>query len=215
MDILVIPCYNRPQYLQKTLDTLAKAVDKKVMVILADDNSTDRAVDDICKKFIRKAACVTYHWKYPNVGVAYNMMRGIEGALRLSSIKSVDSITTLDSDFMVKPEFLCRLRDLLAKEGSPDTIITGFNATSHPILTQMDGYAIKRSIGGGNICLTLEAYHKHLKPVLKNSMWDWNMCISVSRAQGRLLCVTPSVCQHIGIVSLMNHARADIAMDYD
>lgn len=215
MDILVIPIYNRPVYLNTTLASLAHALDKEVTVILADDGSTDREVDRICKRFIQRGLCRTYHWRHTNLGVAYNMKHSIERALGLSDIDPADSIITLDSDFLVKPDFLQKLRALNAKEGGADTIITGFNAITHPIIQQLDGYAVKRSIGGGNLCLTVAAYHCHLKAVLVNAMWDWNMCISISKAKGRLLCVTPSVSQHIGMQSVMNHPKADVAMDFN
>ncbi|MFA6974026.1 MAG: glycosyltransferase family 2 protein [Parcubacteria group bacterium] len=214
MHLLVIPTYNRPIYLQKTLESLAKAVidQPNVLVWVTDDGSTDPRVEHLCRQFAQYHL-LTYFQTGTNIGVAGNLLRGIEEVLANMS-RPPESIVTLDSDFMVKPQFLCSLWDLLAQEGSPDTIITGFNATSHPIITQRDGYAVKQSIGGGNLCCTLEAYKRHIKPNLVDAMWDWRMCSTIQRVHGKLICITPSICQHIGMVSVMNHPQADVAMDF-
>ena len=215
MHLLVIPTYNRPTYLDKTLSSLLRAIEGhcgEVLVIMADDGSTDPRVAQICQQFQRQHYLSVFR-SVKNLGVAGNLLRGIEGAL-VDFNHPPESIMTLDSDFLVKPQFLCSLWDLLAQVGSPDTIITGFNATSHPILTQRDGWAIKQSIGGGNLCCTLEAYKRHIKPNLTDAMWDWRMCGTVQRVSGKLICVTPSVCQHIGMTSVMNHPKADVAMDF-
>ncbi len=215
MHLLVIPTYNRPTYLDKTLNSLLRAIEGhcgEVLVIMADDGSTDPRVAQICQQFQRQHYLSEFR-SGKNIGVAGNLLRGIEGAL-VDFNHPPESIMTLDSDFLVKPQFLCSLWDLLAQVGSPDTIITGFNATSHSILTQRDGWAIKQSIGGGNLCCTLEAYKRHIKPNLTDAMWDWRMCGTVQRVSGKLICVTPSVCQHIGMTSVMNHPKADVAMDF-
>lgn len=215
MHLLVIPTYNRPTYLKKTLDSLTRALsglNDKVVVVISDDGSTDPRVEQICRQFMLEHFLSEFRTG-TNLGVAKNLLRGIEGAL-VDFNHPPESIVTLDSDFLVKPQFLCSLWDLLAQVGSPDTIITGFNATSHPIITQRDGYAIKQSIGGGNICCTLEAYKRHIKPNLTDAMWDWRMCATIQRVHGKLLCITPSICQHIGMISVLNHPKADIAMDF-
>lgn len=216
MHLLVIPTYNRPIYLKKTLDSLTQALSGlkgEVMVVISDDGSTDPKVEQL-SKFFSQYHFLTEFRTGKNVGVAGNLLRGIEGALADFN-QPPESIVTLDSDFMVKPQFLCSLWDLLAQVGSPDTIITGFNATSHPIITQRDGYAIKQSIGGGSLCCTLEAYRRHIKPNLIDAMWDWRMVQTVNRVSGKLICITPSICQHIGMVSVMNHPHADVAMDFN
>jgi len=215
MHLLVIPIYNRPTYLDKTLNSLLRAIEGhcgEVLVIMADDGSTDPRVEQLCQQFKIKHYLSEFR-SGKNIGVAGNLLRGIEGAL-VDFNHPPESIVTLDSDFLVKPQFLCSLWDLLAQVGSPDTIITGFNATSHPILTQKDGYAIKQSIGGGNLCCTLEAYKRHIKPNLIDAMWDWRMVQTVTRVHGKMICITPSVCQHIGMTSVMNHPVADVAMDF-
>ena len=215
MDILVIPIYNRSEYLESTLWTLTPALDKDVLIMLADDGSTDLTVKRICKNFIKRVDNQVLCWHLNNVGVATNLLRGIEGALKVLAPVVPDAIITLDSDFIVKPTFLIRLRELLAKVGGEDVIIPGFNATSHPVLEYYRGYAQKKTIGGGNLCFTMGAYHKHVKPCLTNNLWDWNVVGSVKKAGGKFYCTIPSVAQHIGKNSLLNHPQADYAIDYE
>lgn len=214
MDILVMPIYNRSEYLENTLWTLAPALDKDVLVMLADDGSTDLTVKRLCKNFIKRVDSRVLCWHLNNVGVAINLLRGLEGALKAIHPVVPDAIITLDSDFIVKPTFLIRLRELLSKVGGPDVIVTGFNATSHPVTERYDGYALKKTVGGGNLCFTMAAYLKHVKPCLTNNLWDWNLVGSIKKAGGKFYCTIPSVAQHIGKNSLLNHPKADYADDY-
>lgn len=220
MDILVIPTYQRPAYLAQTLATVLKALDKNVFTTLVDDGSTDRGVIPECQKFVAQASKKGYKAEIlagDHVGVSANMVRGIEHALRHPDLN--DQLTpetliiTLDSDFVVKPNFFKRLRWLM-QNCDHKTIGTGFNAIAHPILAQYDGYAVKRSIGGGNQAYTLTAYATMVKPAMINNLWDWTVVANIKQRAGRLLCVTPSVCQHIGTESLLGHPNADKAVDF-
>ena len=211
MDLtIVIPIYNRPEYLRQTLDSLLPVITQNETIILSDDGSTDHGIIPVIEKFIEKANSrlinVDYY-KNQHFGVHANMMYGIEECY-------TDAIITLDSDFVVAPDFLLRLWDAMGKYANDDTIITGFNAPAHKPIKYESGYVLKNTIGGGNLAFTWEAYKKHIKPALVNTLWDWAMSASVIRSKGRLICLTPSVCQHIGIESTLGHVGADVAMDF-
>jgi len=205
MDI-VIPIYNRPEYLRKTLASLRVCLTENDYVILADDGSTDGEIRGICEGFLFSIKHKGFYSINKNQGVALNMLN----ALKLCK----GDVITLDSDFIVKPEFLGILKNILRRQGNEDTIITGFNATSHPVIKSESNYHIKKTIGGGNLCFTQEAYQKHVRPSLTNNGWDWTMCHSIQKSGGRFLCTNPSVAQHIGFDSTIGHIRADIANDY-
>lgn len=132
----------------------------------------------------------------------------------LETCKGSKVIITLDSDFIIKRRFFDALTAMLSRYGNEDTIITGFNASSHPITKQCEGFAEKKTIGGGNLCFSWQAYEKHIRPSLMDSMWDWRMCDSVNKSGGRFLCVTPSICQHIGTISTLGHTSSDKAEDF-
>lgn len=222
MDILVIPTYERPDYLRRTLDSVLEALDDDIAVVLVDDGSKDLLVNEISRKFANEAlhtrGVIVTLTGGQNIGVAANMLRGIEYALHLSQIASQltehQRIITLDSDFIVRPDFFEKLRWLFETQGNDHTICTGFNAITHPIIKQCDGFAVKRSIGGGNQMYNMKTYLQYVKPSLINNMWDWTVCNQLKRSGGKLLCVTPSICQHIGVKSLLGHAAADKAVDF-
>ena len=205
MDI-VIPIYNRPEYLMKTLASLRVCLRPHDYVILADDGSTDPEIKAICEDFIFSIKGRGKYIRRDNVGVALNMRNALDIC--------TGDVITLDSDFIVKPEFIKELISLLGTYGNEDTIITGFNANSHPVFLNKACFIIKKTIGGGNLCFTQKAYKKHIRPSLVNNMWDWKMCDSIERAKGKFICASPSVAQHIGFNSTLGHANADIANDY-
>lgn len=220
MDALIIPTYNRADYLRSTLQTVLRALDTNVAVLLTDDGSIGQEVMLQCKDFIHQAAAKGVYAELltgEHVGVAGNMVRGIDRALLMPGIAqqltAQQFIITLDSDFVVKPDFFVKLRWLMQTQGNDHTICTGFNAITHPIIKQCDGFAVKRSIGGGNQAYNLLAYYRYIKPSLVNNMWDWTVCNTITKNGGRLLCVTPSICQHIGLTSILAH-KPDQAVDY-
>lgn len=204
MDAIVIPVYERPAYLKRMLLSIDHV---KEYVIFVDDGSKDNEIELLCRSFLKNHSG-EYH-RFTNAGIAINMFRGIE------LCSSAHVIITLDSDFIVKPGFAEKLKTLLYENCTVDTIVTGFNATSHPVIKQRNGHAIKNSIGGGNLCFIWGTYMKHIRPNLIDNMWDWRMVNSVQRSGGRFLCTIPSVCQHIGTISSLNHPKADIADDFE
>lgn len=222
MDILVIPTYERADYLTMTLQSVMRAIDKNVSVVLVDDGSRVPEIASVCASFAKEAlrnrGAEVAFFTGQHVGVAGNMLRGIEHALTLPSVvphlSEKQRIITLDSDFIVRPDFFTKIRALMDTQGGDHTIITGFNAIAHPIIEQHFGFAVKRSIGGGNQAYNLKFYYQYVKPALVNSMWDWTVCNQLKKNGGRMLCITPSVCQHIGTKSLLGHAMPDKAVDY-
>lgn len=207
MDI-IIPIYNRPEYLRRTLQSLKPCLNENTYVILADDGSFNPEIPTICNDFIFSIGGGGMYLRNKNRGIAENLLNV------LKELKTTEPIITLDSDFIVKPEFISVLTSLLKVYGNEDTIITGFNATSHPVISTHGTYCIKKTIGGGNICFTWEAFNKHIRQALINNMWDWNMCASINHHKGRFICSTPSVAQHIGTNSTLGHVGADVAIDY-
>ena len=210
MEVLIIPIYERPKYLWQTLQSIEYSgfgLAKTEKIILSDDGSVNPNIELMCTDFLKDRN--GQYIKHPNYGIAGNMKTAID------LCGDSDIIITLDSDFIVKKDFKNRLIKPLENEGV-DTIITGFNATSHPIQYQLKGYqyCIKHSIGGGNLCFTWQTYMKHIRPSLVDNMWDWRMVRSIQNSHGRLLCTTPSVVQHIGVHSTVGHIRADIAVDF-
>jgi len=201
MDVIVIPVYNRPEYLELTLKSIfSQHVNETV--IISDDGSTDPKVEKIINKYFERAKCfdIDMQWfTFENAGIAQNLKRVLD------KCKGYDTIITLDSDFIVKKDWVKKLKELVDE----NVIATGFNAPKHPII-KSGKHHLKKTIGGGNLAFTYQTYLKFIRPHLNDHMWDWNM----SYGAPRLLCTNPSVCQHIGIKSAMGHVCADVAKDF-
>lgn len=201
---ICIPTFNRPEYLIQTLDSLLESINGFETIIITDDGSTDKKVFSIIdrKLFGYKNKIII---KHDNFGIAQSLK------LAIDCCKDYDVIITLDSDFIIKQDFIKKL--CIAVLENPENIITGFNANSHPFEYKAE-YLIKKTIGGGNLAFTWKTYLKHIRPCLIDNMWDWRMCDSVNKENERFLCFSPSICQHIGEKSTLGHIGADKAEDY-
>jgi len=122
------------------------------------------------------------------------------------------TIITLDSDFIVLPDFIERLKQLLGS--GLNKIVTGFNAPNHKPAGLGNGFCHKKTIGGGNLCFTWQTYQDFIRPALINDMWDFSMSHNIISKGGELICAIPSICQHIGLRSTLGHIRADVALDF-
>ena len=204
--VMVIPVYKRPKELWRTLQSVRQCLNNDVFLILADDGSRDPEVTRICKQFLFGINDNGIYLNLPNVGVAKNMRRALDLCERFKTI------ITLDSDFIVLPDFIDRLKQLLGD--GVKKIVTGFNAPNHRPVSVWDGFCTKKTIGGGNLCFTWQTYVDYIRPALTGEMWDFTMSHTIIGKGGQLICSVPSICQHIGMFSTLGHHRADVANDF-
>lgn len=96
---IIIPVYNKANYLKETLKSIDRQIVNDFEVILIDDKSTDNSMDIISdfKSSTRKQVRVIQNEN--NMGVAYSRNRGIEEA-------KADYITFLDADDLLDRNFL-------------------------------------------------------------------------------------------------------------
>lgn len=87
---IVIPTFNRPDYLSRLLDSIAKQTFKDYEVIVVDDNSPNSAeYTAVIDHFQAKLPALTYLHNTSNMGAPYSRNRGIETA-RYELIALVD-----------------------------------------------------------------------------------------------------------------------------
>lgn len=209
---ICITIYNRPDYLLQCLESLSKADLSDCKVLLVDDSS----MDDRVKEILRKQ-------DYPVFTMNKRSM--VYGALLegFKHLQDCDTLMVLDSDAIVKPDFVSKTLQLLSK--FPTQIVTGFNCVTkdkdgkerHRVIDQGEGWNRKHSIGGIHMAFSRETYLSKVKPELekcvkKRGQWDMNLC----KVMGGAYSTVPSVIQHIGFVSSMGHYhdRPDIAEDF-
>lgn len=202
---LIIPTYQRPEYLHQTLTTLQYCLRSNTMVLLSDDASGDEKIIKMIYDFKEKNKgniYCDYIEHSQNLGIALNLKYAINHAIK--SYKN-DVIITLDSDFIVNSDFFKTLFVLYNLFGNENNLITGFNSDLHPIKKNLGGFCTKDSIGGGNLIFNANLYYKHIEENLTGNDWDWKVCSSIKKANGKIYCSLPSICQHIGKESTIQH----------
>ena len=206
---LIIPCYKRPELLKALLDSLVFMPDKKLRIIFSLDGD-DSEIKNVIEDFRSKAGkTIIYVITNKHQGISKTLLAAFQYCYQ------AQCIITLDSDFVVNKHFFPEIEKAVQTYGNSNTIFTGFNANSHRVIGLKDGYRRKQTIGGGNLCFTWDAAEKHVIPSLIGNMWDFQLSDRVRASGGDLLCITPSICQHMGDNSTLGHHRVDKANDFN
>lgn len=213
---IVIPVYNRFNYVSKCLESLNKVeTSEDVSIYIINDGSTDENIDVLLNSFNPNWA------KVKILKVPIN--RGISNAIQVGLLRlkydGCNMFINLDSDAIVKPNFIDVLLDL--KLRFKNNIVSGFNTQSadlktgeirHKIIKEESDYVIKSTIGGINMVFTSDQCLSLILPALKTpGHWDWNVC----KKHKNFIVSKPSVIQHIGINEGKHMDNPDIAYDFD
>lgn len=209
---LVIPCYERANYLLRCTDSLYNLATDPTGIIFVNDASRDPEVDNLIDHF--EGTCKISHEK--NTGVRGCIKDGADNAF---GIHEANLVVVLDSDAIVKPNFVDRIVGMYHKYGN---ITSGFNAHNikNPIEETGDGCVFKKHVNGINVCFNREQYEKYVAPALEiGGNWDYNTSLNYQKDNKLFTITAPSVVQHIGLVSSMGHTnngvKPDIAYDFD
>jgi glycosyltransferase involved in cell wall biosynthesis len=212
---LLITTFNRPEYLRQTLESLKRADLHGAQILIVDDCSRDNET----LRLINPYKKIRNH---KNLTIRYSVQIGFDYLIK----QGCDTLINLDSDAIVRCDFLTRLLELYKQ--FPDRIISGFNTLSksrtgivrHPVIKQGSGFVEKASIGGINMLMSVNTYRSIVLPALLESQrtkdhWDKIAC-RMSNEQGKTIIVSsPSFIQHIGINSAMGHRdNPDVAQDF-
>jgi hypothetical protein len=149
---------------------------------------------------------VTYVSTQKNSGVKYALHCVIDHVFS----KGYELIINLDSDAIVKPDFVERLVNVYNKSGH---IVSGFNNPKRKFTNLHGDYGIKNNANGINMCFDNKQYMQHILPSLCNAGKDWDLTLSGKLK--RFAITIPSCVQHIGKVSSLGHYPADEATDYN
>lgn len=206
---IVITTFNRPEYLRQLLSSLTGV---KAEILIVDDASTDKETLALIKPYRRII-------KQTNTGVSDSVRIGFE-----ELFKTCDVVMNLDSDAIVRPDFIEVLLNLHRR--FPSHIITGFNCKTrnangterHRLIEQHSDYNLKATVGGINLLFSKETYNLYAKPALeqtaKGGNWDHECC---KRSKLPIVSADPSVIQHIGMKSSLGHTtheQPDTAEDF-
>lgn len=220
---VVLVTYNRPEYLEQCLNSLAIAKYPDDCILLIVDNcSTDAKTLELLAQFDIKNVMISRTTFEKNLGIA----KALEyGYARLFNF-GCDIVTNLDSDAIVKQDYIEKI--INSVQAYPKQITTGFNSLTknkdgserHPIVDKHDNYLFKKSVGGINMAMKSDVFMKYAAPALSKSYsvggnWDHMTCINSMSDNLPIVTITPSVVQHIGFSSAMKHNEApDVADDF-
>ena len=213
--LFLLRSYNRPEYLEKTLQSLDQSdVYKCSKKIIYDDCSDDKKTLEILNKYNKKYRII-YNDKNLKQKSMVKFLELIE-----TNHKDYDLICYLDNDAEVKPNFMEILlntyRIILKNEKLPvdKVLVTGFNYEDHhPVEKRYKYYLKKQSIGGINM-----VFHKRLLGKVKK-WWDigedWGIVNEFKKEGGLLFSTNGSCIQHIGVVGEnSNNDRYDKCVDF-
>jgi len=210
---LIIPIFNRANYLADCLWSLERVkLPKSCIIMLIDDGSADKKTIELVHNFKHPTNPTYRETNAQCFGVQYSLMRGYEHFFNIG----VDLVINFDSDAVIRSDAI----EKLIAAYMYGTLLTGFHSTTlntngserHHIISEQANTYFKQSVGGINFCVDKQAYEQYVKPALnKPGNWDHNACINA----GGAYCLKKSVVQHIGFdSSLGHHEQPDIADDF-
>lgn len=219
---LIITTYNRPRYLERCLNSLVNEV-KGIRVYIIDDASTDTQVSALILDFAGRAMTQVRVLRNPqNKGVAYSLKMAFGEAFN----DGCEIVMNLDSDAVVKKGAIHALA--MMGHNHPSNLVTGFHSVNknpdgkdrHKVISKHDDHWLKESVGGINFVMNQKLYGQYVKPALEKAIlgkcnWDHQACINSMDDGNGVVCAVPSLIQHIGFESSMNHnGEPDVAADF-
>lgn len=223
---LVLCTYNRSGYLKECLDSLKMADLSKInSILIVDDCSTDPETLSLISELNIGGVNIVCHIKSENKSIKDSLLYGYEYFFN----NGYETVINLDGDAVVNNQFVDKI--LAVKNKYPDLIVTGFccdtlnrdGSIRHKHLYKEKGIVFRESVGGVNLCVNRYQYLKFVKPALIETLqfggnFDQRLCQNSMKESLPIACVSPSVIQHIGIDSSMNHGAggepADTAQDF-
>ena len=218
---LAIATYNRPDYLRRMLEHLARSALDNTIVAVVDDASSSEETTRLIRDLSLGPTPVVRIFRSRRRGY------GVHEALRdawdvLADEYGCRLLANVDADTVMKPEWLARLVAVFRRERARQgpLIVTGFNARQHGVIAEAGDFCVKSSIGGLNMLFDADLYSEVIRPNLRYEPmgevgWDWYVVTRMRERGYPLLCVRPSVVQHIGAVGRFSHTGShDVADDY-
>lgn len=223
---IVISCFNRPDYLSRTLKSISKSNMSNTILCIIDDHSSNTKIWKLISKFkIYNQNCKIIKIRNEkNLGIRYSLKKGWDLLYPMC-----EYLCNIDSDVIVKKNWLNKLKNTEKNSkkilNTSKVIVSGFNcieSCNHPIKKIYPTFYKKETVGGINLFFNKNTYQDVLSPVLvsgnQNLFWDWEVCKKAKIKNCPILVTKPSVIQHIGIKGLNSgkskKVRYDIAEDF-
>lgn len=174
---IIIPVYNKANYITKLLDDIIHQSVEDYEVILVDDKSTDESVA-VIQQYISDKPRFKLITNAENHGPSYSRNKGIEAA-------KGEYILFVDSDDKLESVYLSRLNNVVIKE-QPDIVIFSFSEdyldnegkVSHHLLrtAETSSFKLKYSEKGLDMSAEADAFKNMIISLEENVMlgYPWN-----------------------------------------
>lgn len=209
--------YNRRWYVRRMVDSLCKTLlvnNVNVKHFVRDDMSTELKLDLFDK--LPWSVSITIN-KLDTYGPDKNTLLCFKDAERWNP----DLIVNLDSDMIVKPNWLQVMLTTWLKYSPEVGILSGFNTLkNHAILETKDDVYIKKTLGGAGIMLSgtflrdIDLLGQWADDWGRTALgWDFKILEECRALNKLLLCTKPSVFQHIGTYGVHTPEGSGISSD--
>jgi len=210
---VVIPTFNRPEYLKYTLFSIANSdlSDYRIVFLIFDDTSTEDTVQlirdfklgsiPIIKIFTNRIN-LTKQNNYtvlPGSAFPFTIRYGCDILFQLGC----EYVMNSDSDAMVCHDWLRIVNTTLDKIKDKYFILSGFRCqdTYHKVLHDGPDYAVLRSLGGISMTFNKDTFYGVMKESIYDYSFDWIISYTCKRHNYPIYLTKPSIVQHIGVHS--------------
>lgn len=210
---LMIPTFNRPEYLKYVFYSLSLSTIKKPIIILIFDDGSDEITQKLIKDFklsqsipiikifTNKVQLVKQdsHTILPGSAFPFTIRYGSEILFQLG----VTYVMNSDSDAIFARNWLYVLFTMLDKIEDPRFILAGFRCADkfHKVTFNYPEYCHLESFGGINYTCNKRTFYEIIKENIYDYSFDWKIS-DVCRENNITIYLTkPSIVQHIGIHS--------------
>ncbi len=220
---LVIPVYERPEYLLPSWKALQESDLEGTLVMAVDDASRQPGFQEIFENLSlpEQPLLLAQRSEHGSFGTGRNLRFAFDFFCEHFDCKY---FALLDSDTIMRPYWLHRLREIHTRlaQDHPRFFLTGFHTYNHPVLENSTDYRRKQTIGGLNLFFTPELYREVLRSCLRctahagTTHWDWRLVRNCQKQGIPIFCTRPSVVQHIGRRGAWSRGSLffDRALDY-
>ena len=204
---IIIPCYNKDDYIGDTLDTLLSQSYTNWECIIIDDGSSDNS-RQVAESFCSKDSRITYSWK-ENSGVADTRNKGI-------GFSTGDFIMFLDADDTLSAEKLSVTIEAFTKNPEIDVVYSNFlfifnndftkpRKPSFRVKLKKDAYTDIIKSWDSTLLVPIHACVYRRSFLLKNNIVfcnilknkeDWDFLIQVAMATDKFLYIDQYLCSY-------------------
>ena len=188
---VAIPTYNRVGYVQLCADALNKSIDPNDVWIF-DDRSTTYSVDDLKKWFhTENVQQNTERQKADKQG---------RHILEWFITTDYDWLVTLDSDLIVRPDWLELLRGMLPRTQGVVSLYHSSNKNNHPTMDCPGGGLCKmKSLGNAGVVWSKELAKRMLPRMVNQDGFDWGWTNWLETQKITQYAVKDSLVLHVGM----------------